>query len=225
MSTHLCSRLVEESAMIHEAFILDYGCGNHASLIAWLSRFGMRSWMINKPEEILNLSSSQLLIMPGVGHYSIAARFLDRFGVRQALNSIYGEVPILGICLGFQLMYEGSSESDKQAGLGWLSGSCERLPDESSPRIGWYKTHMIEYSEDGLTSSPGTQNHEYYYYNHSFYIPKNYVPAGADFLVDGNILAGLFLESRVVGLQFHPERSQMAGSRLLESTINFLSKP
>ncbi|MDA7433308.1 imidazole glycerol phosphate synthase subunit HisH [Synechococcus sp. AH-601-N10] len=203
-----------------EAFILDYGCGNFSSLRGWLKRQNIASWLVSTPDELLSLGSSDMLIFPGVGHFSVASHSLHDLNLIEALDSLRGRVPILGICLGFQLMFEGSMESPADKGLGWFPGKCLHLPTASSPRIGWYNTSVFNNHAELCPQRHKFFNENFYsfYYNHTFYVDKPIANAPCLFGSD-NIIAGVITDDLIAGFQFHPERSQRAGESLLRALI------
>ena len=126
--------------MIKEAFILDYDCGNFSSLRSWLNKSHIPAYLIQEEEEFEQLNQNSLLILPGVGHFKKAYSGIVNKNFKPALDLIRGKVPILGICLGAQIMFESSEECLNVQGL---VGARVRLEIYLgvNVRLGWYKTH------------------------------------------------------------------------------------
>lgn len=190
--------------------IIDNGGANIASLRYALERLGVDSVLTAKPDE---LSSASHVILPGVGAAGDAMRRLERSGLAGTIRQL--ERPLLGICLGMQLLYEASAEGET-ACLGLIPGRLERLapaPDHPVPHMGWNRVRA-------LTESPlldGIGSDDYFYFVHSYAAPVNAATlATADY---GRTFASVVAHGSFYGTQFHPERSARVGQRLL---ANFL---
>lgn len=193
--------------------IIDYGAGNLASVRHGLQHIGFNYRISNAPEV---LTTCDVLLLPGVGAFrpamlALKANALDVFLTQQAaLNK-----PILGLCLGMQLMTESSEEDGMTEGLGLIPG---RIVSLGSKRwhIGW---NTLE-----CTSQSPMFKHakgETYYFNHSFCYegPEEFQMCTANF---GTSFAAIIQRNKTVGIQFHPEKSQNAGHRLLKQMIEGL---
>lgn len=205
---------------IREAFIVDYGCGNFSSLRAWLKTHQLSSWLIRSKKDFASLSSKSLLILPGVGHFARAMSVLHEREMIDDLQDLKGNIPILGICLGAQLMFEGSSEAPGICGLSWLQGHCTHLPSEQTPRLGWYRSSLLaggEPATECLSSLNG-----YFYYNHCYKMPSVAADSIQLQATSDGCLASFASSHHLVGVQFHPERSQLKGRDFLAELVKFI---
>ena len=206
-----------------DAFILDYGCGNFTSLRAWLKSRQLSTWLIQSNNDFDQLNESSLLILPGVGHFGRAMSVLEENKMFDRLKSLKGLIPTLGICLGAQLMFEGSSEAPNFPGLAWMKGECSHLPAHQSPRLGWYSCRSSSASllhQNEFSSLDG-----YFYFNHCYRMPINESMASSLYSVSDNCLSSFLLSDKVMGVQFHPERSQNKGKLFLDQLLNYWEQP
>lgn len=206
---------------ITEAFIVDYGCGNFSSLRTWLKTHQLCSWLIRSKNDFASLSSTSLLILPGVGHFARAMSVLHEREMIDDLQALKGNIPILGICLGAQLMFEGSSEAPGTHGLSWLQGQCTHLPSDQTPRLGWYRSSVLAEGEATTESLPSLNG--YFYYNHCYKMPGI---SSNSFKLHANsdgCLASFVSSHHLVGVQFHPERSQLKGRDFLAELVKSIT--
>ncbi len=195
--------------------LIDYGAGNLASVRHGLLHIGFNCRISNDP---VILSTCDLLLLPGVGAFRPAMQALkttelDVFLVAQAAL----QRPILGLCLGMQLLTESSEEGGMSRGLGLIPGRVIHLGNRSW-HIGWNsldclaKVMMFEHARD-----------ETYYFNHSYRYegPREYQMCTTTF---GTSFAAVIQRDKTVGIQFHPEKSQDAGHRLLKQIIEGLCR-
>ncbi|MEM0370508.1 MAG: imidazole glycerol phosphate synthase subunit HisH [Pyrobaculum sp.] len=181
--------------------VVDYTVGNIGSVLNALRRAGAEAVVIKNPAEATDVD---VLVLPGVGTYGVAYRMAHAF--RQYIL----EKPTLAICLGMQLLFEGSEEGGG-AGLGVFRGRVEKIRAKKIPHIGWSYT----YSQwDGLPSG-------YYYYLHSYGVlwrpeEESHV---AYVELESRYVAAVYKEP-VFGVQFHPERSGKLGLALLKTFLN-----
>jgi glutamine amidotransferase len=181
--------------------ILDYGVGNIGSIESFLKEHHYRVVYGNS---ISQITESDLLVLPGVGSFKEASRNLHSLKLIDPIRERhFASKPILGICLGLQLLTEGSAESPNSSGLGIFPGITERLSEFSN--IGWDSIQIAQ-------SNPLSK--EYFYFNHSY--AAHHI-RGSRFNVDSTNggFTALVVENRTVGVQFHPEKSQKAGSIFL----------
>ena len=191
--------------------IVDYGCGNLKSLENALEALGLASRRIALPGEILG---EDRVILPGVGNFGHAGTELDRRGLAEPLKvRAAGGGPILGICLGMQLLFEGSEEAPDQPGLGLLEGRCELFTDPALkvPHMGWSK---VDFGDKSLAA----------YFVHSYFVPA--WPRGrasqAIGLTDyGRPFLAAFHSGPLSGFQFHPEKSGVHGLALLKEALQW----
>lgn len=193
-----------------EAVIIDSGGANLASLQYAFERLGARTHVSCDPETI---RSAARVILPGVGAAADAMRRLARSGVAQVLPEL--KQPVLGICLGMQLLFRASEEGDSTC-LNVLPDTVRRLvpcPGLPVPHMGW--NQLLPLREDPLLE--GIQRNDYAYFVHSYIAPVS----GATLAVTeyGTPLSAVIRHGNFWGTQFHPERSAATGARLL---ANFL---
>ncbi len=189
--------------------IIDYGAGNVASVANALTALNADYKITNNEFDILK---SDKMIFPGVGEASYAVKQLHRLNLFTMLRVC--KKPILGICLGMQLMADHSKEGDV-AGLGLFPGSTEKFDAEISkvPHMGWNNIEIRKESKllDGLRSG------EMFYFAHSYYLPLNIY---ATAVTNHNTTFSASVESmNYFGVQFHPEKSGDAGLKLLKNFI------
>ena len=194
--------------------ILDYGVGNVSSLNKSFKSIGYRS--ISSADKDL-LKHSDVIVLPGVGSFSYAMKrlnksSLDQFVIDQSIN----KKPIIGICLGMQLLTNSSEEDGIHDGLNIIPGEIKKLK-KSDFHIGWNNIEICEQS----SFLKKFNNHEFFF-NHGYaYKGSNkYVLSKTKYAE--NQFASSIIKGNTVGFQFHPEKSQKAGLQILKSTINYL---
>jgi imidazole glycerol phosphate synthase glutamine amidotransferase subunit len=193
--------------------IIDYGAGNVPSVERALQRLGAESQRTASPDCI---SKADALLLPGVGHYAALARSLDEHKMRAPLiAAIQSGVPFLGICLGLQVLYEGSEEAEQLRGLHLLLGRVGALPSNVKlPHMGWNQVVTRHDSRLLAGISPGA----YFYFAHS-YAALDSSDAAAATCSYGAEFAAVIEQKNIFAVQFHPEKSGGPGARVLE---NFL---
>ncbi len=197
--------------------IINYDAGNLASVSNALERLGVPYTVTNKIEE---LEQSEAVIFPGVGHARPAMKSLRKHGLDTFLEET--KKPVLGICLGMQLLYESSEEGDT-GGLGLIPGTLKRFDPARGkvPHMGW--NTLDELSPDPHPLLRGLTEKQYFYFVHSYYAPVNaYTLATCSYLGEFAAVAG---RDNIVGVQFHPEKSSEAGSLLLQNFIEWVNRP
>ncbi|MFN7064563.1 MAG: imidazole glycerol phosphate synthase subunit HisH [Aquificaceae bacterium] len=198
--------------------IVDYGMGNLRSVSKALERVGFEVKISSGSEEV---KRAQVLVVPGVGAYKDAVENLKRLGLyREILRHIERGKPYIGICLGLQLLFERSYEFGETEGFGILEGEVVLLPPRVKvPHIGWNQIWKRK-------TSPileGLKEGEYFYFVHSYHVmPKRQgvilttTDYGTDFVSSVEY-------QKIFAVQFHPEKSQRAGLKLLENLRRWLS--
>lgn len=199
--------------------ILNYGSGNLRSIQKILNQLGYSNKISN---DIRDIKLSKALIMPGVGHFDTGMKNLKRYNLIEALNEtvILKKIPILGICLGFQL-FAIESEEGSEKGLKWLNAKVHRFQFDTAsrfkvPHIGWNTIEPQQYSSiiNALTN-------QYYYFVHSYYVKseKDYEVIGKSNY--GTSFDSLIINQNIWGVQFHPEKSYDAGIQLLKTFFKY----
>ena len=196
--------------------IVDYGVGNLYSLVSSLRHLGLAAEVTGRAED---LRAADRIVLPGVGAFADARAKLDATGLVPVLLEEAEKKPLLGICLGMQLLFERSFEYGEHAGLGLIPGEVadlrEDLADKSLkvPHMGWNSLEIQR--DDPLLRYVG--GGEYVYYVHSFYARRC---AGSTVAVSryGNVaVTGVVRRGCVWGTQFHPEKSGDTGLRILKA--------
>lgn len=203
--------------MTQSVAIIDYGCGNLFSVENAIKKISRSYFITSDPKEI---KTADKIILPGVGSFKIAMKNLNELGLNKVLvdESIKGK-PILGICLGMQLLLSKSYEHGETVGLNLISGDVVPfIPIENYPvpHIGWNDVRLgkrVPSYFDGIPE--GTS----FYFVHSFYCDiKEDIPSLIVNYCDHDVVIGI-QKDNISGVQFHPEKSQDAGIQLLKNFI------
>jgi len=188
--------------------IVDYGAGNISSVKKALESLGAEAKVTADPEVI---AAATKLIVPGVGHFSRCTS-LNQQLQRPVLEAIAAGKPFLGICVGMQWLFQGSTESQETPGAGLFAGECSRFPDRvKSPHVGWNQVEL----RGGSRLLRGIENRSFFYYTHSYRAPV--VEQTAALTEYGGEFSAAVERDNVYGVQFHPEKSGPAGLRILEN--------
>ncbi|MGB8375655.1 MAG: imidazole glycerol phosphate synthase subunit HisH [Salegentibacter sp.] len=187
--------------------IIDYGAGNIQSIKFAIKRLGYEAFLSSDAEEI---KAADKVIFPGVGEASSAMRMLKATGLDEIIPEL--NQPVLGICLGMQLMCEHSEEGDTQ-GLAIFDAKVVKFgKDLKVPQIGWNQIYDLE-----TELFEGIREKEYVYLVHSFYVKEcEETIASTEYGVE---YTSAIKKNNFYGVQFHPEKSSKAGEKILE---NFL---
>lgn len=196
--------------------VVDYGMGNRRSVLKALERVGAIATLTSEHSELLG---AQGLVVPGVGAFPEAMRRLHELGLSGVISDRAREgIPVLGICLGMQLLFERSEELQETVGLGLIPGEVKRLEPHGLPipHVGWSEVEFVAPSPltNGLTCEGGA-----FYHVHSFAArPRNddHVVGITEY---GERFATIVGHGRVFGVQFHPEKSSANGLALLERFV------
>ena len=199
--------------------IVDYGLCNLDSVARAIEECGGEPFITRRPED---LRAGDRLVVPGVGAFGTAMENLRRDGLDQAIHAERKrrELPVLGICLGMQLLADSSEEGGAYPGLGLIPGRVLRLersePRERVPHVGWNEIDIV--SPHPLLSGLATGSN--FYFVHSYHFRPDDPGSIVAFTAYCGRFASVVARNNVVGVQFHPEKSQKAGFQLLR---NFLS--
>ena len=195
--------------------IIDYGVGNLFSLKSSFAYIGINAEIVKNEKEI---AKCDRIILPGVGAFGDAANALKNTGLDVVVKKIANEgMPLMGICLGMQLLFEKGLEFGEHEGLGLIPGnvvSIEPLINGNKlPHIGWNELHLSENKGDIYKY---TDNGEFVYFVHSFHAecPEEYITAKTEY---GSLLTASVQKNNVMGAQYHPEKSGDAGLMILKS--------
>ena len=196
--------------------IIDYGLGNLFSLSGSLAHLGIASTVTRDPDVI---DAAERVILPGVGAFGDAMEKLKTQALIPVVDQqVQAGKPLLGICLGMQLLFERGYEYGEHTGLGYLGGSIHPLaPDIPKnlkvPHIGWNSLRYVKPDDPFLA---GIREGDYVYYVHSFYAKgcENSLVAGSEY---GVFVPGIVHRGNVYGTQFHPEKSGGVGLTLLKT--------
>jgi len=200
--------------MIH---VVDYGLGNVQALLTMFKRLGFDA---TRAKTASDLNEASKIILPGVGAFDHAIELLGRSGMRSVLETLVlkNKVPVLGICVGMQIMGT-SSEEGRLAGLGWVPGkvrsfrSNERSAILPLPHMGWNDVQP----KSGLPIFAGLESDARFYFLHSYFFEcdePSHVAAVASYGIDFSCAVSA---CNVHGVQFHPEKSHHFGAQLLKN--------
>lgn len=196
--------------------VIDYGMGNLRSVQKALEHAGATASIVTSKEEILKADK---LVLPGVGAMKPAMERLQELELIDPIKSfIVTGKPFLGICLGYQLLFDSSTEGGQVKGLGILPGTVERFASSVKvPQMGWNQLSIVQ---KNAVMFNGIADGAYVYFCHSYYVmPKD--PAVIATTTDyGLIYASSVCAGNIWGVQFHPEKSQSVGLKLLENFVS-----
>jgi len=199
-----------------KALIVNYGVGNFFSIECALKKTGLDARIVVSPEE---LDGADGIVLPGVGNFGVASENLEPFKSTIAKLVAKG-VPLLGVCLGMQLLFE-ESEEGLGKGLGLIRGKVVRLPRQvKTPHMGWntLKLHRSERLLEGINEK------DYFYFVHSYYpkpLNESVVAAETSYGVD---FASVLDTGNIYATQFHPEKSGKAGMRILANFSDLIAR-
>jgi len=192
--------------------IIDYGVGNLRSVEKAFAATGCDA-MVTGDEKLLR--TAERLVLPGVGAFGACMKALSERGFDQLVRERVQEgTPLLGVCVGMQLLFETSDEFGSTPGLGLLRGRVRRFSDELVvPHVGWNQVEQVR--NHSLFGQVADQSH--FYFVHSYYcepLDKSVIAGEAEY---GVKYASVVVHGNICGVQFHPEKSQNAGLQLLKN--------
>ena len=195
--------------------IVDYDAGNTFNVQKAFAHLGVDTVLTADPEVILN---SDGVVLPGVGAFKAAMDTLEERKLVDVLKQVAEKnIPLLGICLGMQLLFDSSTEYGLTEGLGLIPGTVEALPADLGlmiPHMGWNQNLVKNHS----SIFADVADREYTYFVHSYYAKcdDQYITTTADYGVD---VPGIVERDSVYGMQFHPEKSAHVGLNLLRTFV------
>ena len=199
--------------------VIDYKAGNLTSVVKALRHLGAEEVCVT--QEPTDLRRARKIVLPGVGHFR-STQLLNDLGLTEATREAVAKgTPFLGICVGLQWLYGGSTEAPETPGLGHFAGDCDRFPlrfedaELKSPHVGWNSLEQVRPDSKLLA---GVEPGSFVYYTHSWRAPVSDDTA-ASTLYGGPFTAAVE-RGNVMGVQFHPEKSAETGLRVLH---NFLA--
>ncbi len=197
--------------------IIDYGSGNVKAIANIYKKLNMDYFITSDPEE---LDKANHLVLPGVGAFDQTMSLLNSSGLRSKLDSLVldKKVPIVGICVGMQIMAE-SSEEGQESGLGWVKGVVKRI-DESTldrkpklPHMGW--NSILVDTQTSLLAN--VDLNKGFYFLHSYYVETSDnqdIIAKVDY---GSSINCIIKRNNIIGIQFHPEKSHQNGIEVFKN--------
>ena len=193
--------------------VIDYKAGNLTSVLKTLKHLGAETIVTDGDSSLVE--SAERIVLPGVGHFAATER-LDATGLTGAMRAAVAKgVPFLGICVGMQWLYAGSTEAPEQPGLGAFAESCTRFKEstEKVPHVGWNSLEV----RNGSKLLKGVEPGEFVYFTHSYKGPVTEDTAAVTTYIEP--FAAAVERGNVMGVQFHPEKSGETGLKILR---NFL---
>ena len=204
--------------------VIDYGAGNLGSVMNALGRLSIPARFTAGPEELASASPFEKIIFPGDGHFVSAMASIEKSGYAQAIKEwIQADRPFLGICIGLQLLFESSEEAQirrgepgdgaEAKGLSIIPGTVRRFPGRKVPQIGWNQTAALP----GAAMFRGISDNSFFYYIHSYYADpadNSFRAAEAEY---GLRYCSAVERGALSAVQFHPEKSGVAGLALLRN--------
>ena len=197
--------------------VIDYKAGNLTSVVKALTFLGAETRVTQAPDVVRRASR---IVLPGVGHFQSTA-LLQELGITEAVReAVRGGALFLGVCVGLQWLFEGSTEAPGTAGLGHFAGMCERFPavfggaELKSPHVGWNSLDSVREDSRLLHGIPPGG---FVYYTHSWRAPV--VSDTASVTNYGGAFTGVVERENVMGVQFHPEKSASVGLQVLKNFV------
>lgn len=194
--------------------IVDYGMGNLRSVQKAFEKLGVAAQIVTRPEEI---QAAEKLVLPGVGAFRDAIHELQRQSLVEPIKAhIAADKPFLGICLGLQMLFDVSYEDGEWPGLGVIPGTVVRFVDKPElkvPHMGWNQLEVV--GEPRLLA--GIPRDSYFYFVHSYFVePQDdgVIAARTDY---GQKFVSMIARNNLFATQFHPEKSQAVGLKLLNN--------
>ena len=206
--------------IISDIVVVDYGSGNLRSIHNAFSRIG-KDVVVSSDKAVL--ADADAMVIPGVGAFGVAMNNLSGF-VDVIRAHVDSGKPLLGICLGLQLLFDSSEETPGVNGLGFFEGSCRHFDLDSSfkiPHMGWNQIRVNDTDLNNVSILEGADN-QYMYFVHSYFVDpvcRDYVTAYCDYGMDVPVAVG---KGNLFALQFHPEKSGKVGLDILRNFVDLI---
>jgi len=194
--------------------IVDYGMGNFGSFLNMFRRIGVQASVVS---DATSIGSAEKILLPGVGAFDAAMERIKASGLREVLDrkALFERVPMLGVCLGMQLMTRASEEGSL-SGLGWVEADTRRFPMQNGlkvPHMGWNLVNRSTVSK--LTE--GFDDETRFYFVHSYFVAVDKSENSILKTTYGIEFDSAIQRENIFGVQFHPEKSHKFGMRLLKN--------
>jgi len=202
--------------------IVDYSSGNISSVINSFKEVAQKKATIEVTSDLNKIKSSDKIVLPGQGSFKSCVNALNKIsGLNDTLNEfvMVNKKPLLGICVGLQMFADVGYEETETKGLGWISGKVSKIDNQNGnyklPHIGWNQINIVK--ESKIFKDLKNNSHMYFVHSYEF-IPgdKNVISATTDY--SSNIVCSVEKEN-IFGTQFHPEKSDKLGLKILENFI------
>ena len=203
--------------------IVDYNSGNISSVVNSFKEVTKNKINLKVTSDLQEIRSSDKIVLPGQGSFKSCVDALNAIdGLLETLNEfvINDKKPLLGICVGLQMLADVGYEETETKGLGWISGKVSKIDNQNGkfklPHIGWNQINIVKDSK----IYKGIENNSHMYFVHSYeFLPndKNVISATTDY--SSNIVCSVEKEN-IFGTQFHPEKSDKIGLKIIDNFIN-----
>ena len=191
--------------------IIDYGVGNLRSVQKAFEKVGASAIVTNSKDDILKADK---VVLPGVGAIRPAMEKLQSLDLVDIIKQVAQEKPFLGICVGFQLLFETSDEGGKVESLGILPGTVQRFSQLKVPQMGW---NSISIDQKECALFKGIDDGSFVYFCHSYYVAPADQKVIATLTDYGIEYCSSIARDNLFGVQFHPEKSQSVGLKIIEN--------
>ena len=202
--------------------IINYGCGNILSLKRALKEIGYESTLSNSKDEIMN---ADFVILPGVGAFQNAIKLLNKYSLIETLRDYVAlKKPLLGICLGMQILFSKGYEMGSHTGLNFIEGKVDKINKELSskkikiPHINWSNLFFID-EKSKFNFNKNLSGRSFYFVHSYMAYPKNKLDLIAYCRYYNISVPAIVKSDNVIGFQFHPEKSGKNGLEILKNTI------
>ena len=197
--------------------IINYGLGNVQSFINSFKVLGISAISISDKDQLKRIDR---LILPGVGSFDSAIRKFNNSGLRDDIEDLVfnNNLPIMGVCIGMQIMANSSSEGDL-SGLGWINGEVEIIDQKNSlilPHMGWNEIKVEKENAKLFSNLPSKR----FYFLHSYHFVTNQNSSKIAYVNYGEDILAAISKNNIYGCQFHPEKSHSAGLSVLKNFAN-----